>query len=183
MAVLAPLNDLMAVFTPCAAAHFAGRQLIAAMLTILPSINDTVVIPRPASARTVPRMGKKALFEELVNQLGQPALPVCRTIITTVTTVRHCVCVWSPSCNGLNSIFTFAFPLMMGMLERRVYLCLCFHLRLRCCNDQEQKVEPKSLTVFRLTGQEPTSGGTIYEMSLLQAMRNPRSSIRPTGRR
>ena len=120
MAVLALLNDLMVVFgtfvllrTPL------DGNFIAAMLTILGySINDTVVVyDRIRENRAL--MGKKTPFEEPVNQSAR------RTIITTVTTVMALgvMCVVS-KLYGLDSIFTFAFPLMMGMLSG-VYTSLC----------------------------------------------------------
>ena len=124
MAVLALLNDLMVVFgtfvllrTPL------DGNFIAAMLTILGySINDTVVVyDRIRENRSL--MDKKATFEELVNQsVNQSAR---RTIITTVTTVMALavMCIIS-KLYGLDSIFTFAFPLMMGMLSG-VYTSLC----------------------------------------------------------
>ena len=124
MAVLALLNDLIVVFgtfvllrTPL------DGNFIAAMLTILGySINDTVVVyDRIRENRAL--MGKKASFEELVNHsVNQSAR---RTIITTVTTVMALgvMCVVS-KLYGLDSIFTFAFPLMMGMLSG-VYTSLC----------------------------------------------------------
>ena len=124
MAVLALLNDLMVVFgtfvllrTPL------DGNFIAAMLTILGySINDTVVVyDRIRENRVL--MGKKTTFEELVNHsVNQSAR---RTIITTVTTVMALgvMCIIS-KLYGLDSIFTFAFPLMMGMLSG-VYTSLC----------------------------------------------------------
>ena len=124
MAVLALLNDLMVVFgtfvllrTPL------DGNFIAAMLTILGySINDTVVVyDRIRENRSL--MGKKATFEELVNHsVNQSAR---RTIITTVTTVMALgvMCIIS-KLYGLDSIFTFAFPLMMGMISG-VYTSLC----------------------------------------------------------
>ena len=124
MAVLALLNDLMVVFgtfvllrTPL------DGNFIAAMLTILGySINDTVVVyDRIRENRAL--MGKKTSFEELVNRsVNQSAR---RTVITTVTTVMALavMCVVS-KLYGLDSIFTFAFPLMMGMISG-VYTSLC----------------------------------------------------------
>lgn len=124
MAVLALLNDLMVVFgtfvllrTPL------DGNFIAAMLTILGySINDTVVVyDRIRENRGL--MGKKTTFEELVNHsVNQSAR---RTVITTVTTVMALgvMCIVS-KLYGLDSIFTFAFPLMMGMLSG-VYTSLC----------------------------------------------------------
>ena len=98
-------------------------NFIAAMLTILGySINDTVVVyDRIRENRGL--LGKKASFEELVNHsVNQSAR---RTIITTVTTVMALgvMCIVS-KLYGLDSIFTFAFPLMMGMLSG-VYTSLC----------------------------------------------------------
>ena len=124
MAVLALLNDLLVVFgtfvllrTPL------DGNFIAAMLTILGySINDTVVVyDRIRENRTL--MEKKTSFEELVNHsVNQSAR---RTIITTVTTVMALgvMCIIS-KLYGLDSIFTFAFPLMMGMISG-VYTSLC----------------------------------------------------------
>ena len=124
MAVLALLNDLMVVFgtfvllrTPL------DGNFIAAMLTILGySINDTVVVyDRIRENRAL--MGKKASFEELVNRsVNQSAR---RTLITTITTVMALgvLCIVA-KLYGLDSIFTFAFPLMMGMISG-VYTSLC----------------------------------------------------------
>ena len=124
MAVLALLNDLMVVFgtfvllrTPL------DGNFIAAMLTILGySINDTVVVyDRIRENRRL--MGKKASFEELVNRsVNQSAR---RTLITTITTVMALgvLCIVA-KLYGLDSIFTFAFPLMMGMASG-VYTSLC----------------------------------------------------------
>ena len=124
MAVLALVNDLMVVFgtfvllrTPL------DGNFIAAMLTILGySINDTVVVyDRIRENRTL--MGKKASFEELVNRsVNQSAR---RTLITTITTVMALgvLCIVA-KLYGLDSIFTFAFPLMMGMISG-VYTSLC----------------------------------------------------------
>ena len=124
MAVLALVNDLMVVFgtfvllrTPL------DGNFIAAMLTILGySINDTVVVyDRIRENRAL--MGKKASFEELVNHsVNQSAR---RTLITTITTVMALgvLCIVA-KLYGLDSIFTFAFPLMMGMISG-VYTSLC----------------------------------------------------------
>ena len=124
MAVRALVNDLMVVFgtfvllrTPL------DGNFIAAMLTILGySINDTVVVyDRIRENRAL--MGKKASFEELVNRsVNQSAR---RTLITTITTVMALgvLCIVA-KLYGLDSIFTFAFPLMMGMISG-VYTSLC----------------------------------------------------------
>ena len=124
MAVLALLNDLMVVFGTFVLLRVPlDGNFIAAMLTILGySINDTVVVyDRIRENRGL--LGKKAGFQELVNHsINQSAR---RTIITTVTTVMALavMCIVS-KLYGLDSIFTFAFPLMMGMLSG-VYTSLC----------------------------------------------------------
>ena len=124
MAVLALVNDLMVVFGTFVLLRTAlDGNFIAAMLTILGySINDTVVVyDRIRENRTL--MGKKASFEELVNHsVNQSAR---RTLITTITTVMALgvMCVVA-KLYGLDSIFTFAFPLMMGMISGG-YTSLC----------------------------------------------------------
>ena len=124
MAVLALLNDLMVVFGTFVLLRTAlDGNFIAAMLTILGySINDTVVVyDRIRENRAL--MGKKGSFEELVNQsVNQSAR---RTLITTITTVMALgvMCIVA-KLYGLDSIFTFAFPLMMGMISG-VYTSLC----------------------------------------------------------
>ena len=124
MAVLALVNDLMVVFGTFVLLRTAlDGNFIAAMLTILGySINDTVVVyDRIRENRAL--MGKKGIFEELVNQsVNQSAR---RTLITTITTVMALgvMCIVA-KLYGLDSIFTFAFPLMMGMISG-VYTSLC----------------------------------------------------------
>ena len=124
MAVLALLNDLMVVFGTFVLLRTAlDGNFIAAMLTILGySINDTVVVyDRIRENRAL--MGKKASFEELVNRsVNQSAR---RTLITTITTVMALgvMCIIA-KLYGLDSIFTFAFPLTMGMISG-VYTSLC----------------------------------------------------------
>lgn len=117
MAVLALVNDLMVVFGTFVLLRTAlDGNFIAAMLTILGySINDTVVVyDRIRENRAL--LGKKVSFEELVNlSVNQSAR---RTVITTITTVMalSVMCVVA-KLYGLDSIFTFAFPLMMGMIS------------------------------------------------------------------
>ena len=124
MAVLALVNDLMVVFGTFVLLRTAlDGNFIAAMLTILGySINDTVVVyDRIRENRAL--MGKKASFEELVNRsVNQSAR---RTLITTITTVMALgvMCIIA-KLYGLDSIFTFAFPLTMGMISG-VYTSLC----------------------------------------------------------
>ena len=93
------------------------------MLTILGySINDTVVVyDRIRENRGL--LGQEGRLPRAGQPVHQPVCP--RTIITTVTTVMALavMCVVS-KLYGLDSIFTFAFPLMMGMLSG-VYTSLC----------------------------------------------------------
>ena len=117
MAILALVCDLMIVYGTFVVLRTPlDGNFIAAMLTILGySINDTVVVyDRIRENRSL--MGKKASFEEVVNQSVNQS--VRRTLITTVTTVMALgvMCVIA-KLYGLDSIFTFAFPLMMGMLS------------------------------------------------------------------
>ena len=117
MAILALVCDLMIVYGTFVVLRTPlDGNFIAAMLTILGySINDTVVVyDRIRENRGL--MGKKASFEEVVNQSVNQS--VRRTLITTVTTVMALgvMCIIS-KLYGLDSIFTFAFPLMMGMLS------------------------------------------------------------------
>lgn len=117
MAILALVCDLMIVYGTFVVLRTPlDGNFIAAMLTILGySINDTVVVyDRIRENRGL--LGKKASFEEVVNQSVNQS--VRRTLITTVTTVMALgvMCVIA-KLYGLDSIFTFAFPLMMGMLS------------------------------------------------------------------
>lgn len=124
MAILALLNDLMVVFGTFVLMRSAlDGNFIAAMLTILGySINDTVVVyDRIRENRGL--MGKKASFGQLVNaSVNQSAR---RTVITTFTTVvaLGVMCIVA-RLYGLDSILSFAFPLMMGMISG-VYTSLC----------------------------------------------------------
>ena len=98
-------------------------NIIAALMTLVGySLNDTIIVyDRIRENRSL--MGKKSTFEELVNHsVNQSAR---RTVITTVTTVMALgvMCIIS-KLYGLDSIFTFAFPLMMGMISG-VYTSLC----------------------------------------------------------
>ena len=123
-AIVALLHDMFVVFGVFVILRIPlNGNFIAAVLTILGySINDTVVVyDRIRENRSL--MGKKSTFEELVNHsVNQSAR---RTVITTVTTVMALgvMCIIS-KLYGLDSIFTFAFPLMMGMISG-VYTSLC----------------------------------------------------------
>ena len=124
MAILALVNDVMVIFGTFVLMRAAlDGNFIAALLTILGySVNDTVVIyDRIRENRKL--LGKKVSFGELVNQSLNQSLK--RTLMTSVTTVTALavMCVVSVL-YGLDSIFTFAFPLMMGMISG-VYTSLC----------------------------------------------------------
>ena len=124
MAVLALVNDVMVIFGTFVLLRAPlDGNFIAALLTILGySVNDTVVIyDRIRENRKL--LGKKVGFAELVNQSLNQSLK--RTLMTSVTTVAALavMCVVSVL-YGLESIFTFAFPLMMGMISG-VYTSLC----------------------------------------------------------
>ena len=124
MAILALLNDLMVIFGVFVVLRVAlDGNFIAALLTILGySVNDTVVIyDRIRENRKL--LGKKVSFGELVNQSLNQSLR--RTLMTTITTVAalSVMCIVSVL-YGLDSIFTFAFPLMVGMISG-VYTSLC----------------------------------------------------------
>lgn len=115
MAIIALINDLLVVFGAFVLLGIPlNGNFIAAMLTILGySINDTVVMyDRIRENESI--YGKRMAFEPLVNlSINQS---VRRSVNTTVTTCMALavVCVVS-SVFGLNSIFTFALPLMIGM--------------------------------------------------------------------
>lgn len=124
MAVVALVHDMIIIFgvfvlmrTPL------NGNFIAAMLTILGySINDTVVIyDRIRENRTL--YGNTLPFEELVNKSINQSLR--RSINTTISTVLALgsVCVFSVIF-GLTDIFTFAFPLIIGMVSG-VYSTVC----------------------------------------------------------
>ena len=124
MAILALVNDVMVIFGTFVLLRAPlDGNFIAALLTILGySVNDTVVIyDRIRENRKL--LGKKVGFAELVNQSLNQSLK--RTLMTSVTTVAALavMCVVSVL-YGLESIFTFAFPLMMGMISG-VYTSLC----------------------------------------------------------
>lgn len=124
MAVIALLNDLVVVFGVFVLCRIPlNGNFIAAMLTILGySINDTVVMyDRIRENRQL--YGKKMAFTELVNQSINQSLR--RSLNTTITTCMALatVCVVSVLF-GLDSIYTFAMPLLVGMISG-VYTSLC----------------------------------------------------------
>ncbi len=117
MAVIALLHDLIIVFGVFAIAQIPlNSNFIAAMLVILGySINDTVVVyDRVRENRKL--YGKTMKVAQLVNLSINQSLK--RSINTTISTVLALgtVCVVS-AIFGLTSIFTFALPLIIGMIS------------------------------------------------------------------
>ena len=117
MAIIALINDLIVVFGVFVMLRIPlNGNFIAAMLTILGySINDTVVMyDRIRENESV--YGRKMGFENLVNISINQSLR--RSVNTTVTTCMALatVCVVAVLF-GLNSIFTFALPLLIGMIS------------------------------------------------------------------
>lgn len=123
--VVALLNDMIVIFGIFVVLRIPlNGNFIAAMLVILGySINDTVVIyDRIRENESL--LGKKhADFAQLVNTGINQSLR--RTINTTLTTLLALgtVCVVSVAF-GLDSIFTFSFPLIIGMVSG-VYSSVC----------------------------------------------------------
>lgn len=123
-AVVALVHDLIVVYGVYVVLGIPlSGNFIAALLTILGySINDTVVIyDRVRENRSL--YSKRMPFAELVNLSINQSLR--RSINTTVTTLvaLACVCIFAVV-YGLNSIFTFAFPIMVGMVSG-VYSTVC----------------------------------------------------------
>ncbi len=117
MAVVALVHDLIIVFGVFVIAQIPlNSNFIAAMLVILGySINDTVVVyDRIRENRKL--YGKTMKVAELVNLSINQSLK--RSINTTISTVLALgtVCVVS-GVFGLTSIFTFALPLIVGMVS------------------------------------------------------------------
>ena len=123
--IVALLNDMVVIFGIFVVLRIPlNGNFIAAMLVILGySINDTVVIyDRIRENESL--LGKKhADFAQLVN--GGINQSLRRTINTTLTTLLALgtVCVVSVVF-GLDSIFTFSFPLIIGMISG-VYSSVC----------------------------------------------------------
>ena len=124
MAIVALIHDLIVVFGVFVLMRVPlNGNFIAALLTILGySINDTVVIyDRVRENRRL--HGGSMDFATLVNTSINQSL--ARSVKTTVTTLLALgtVCVVS-IVFGLDSIFTFAFPLIIGMISG-VYSTVC----------------------------------------------------------
>ena len=124
MAVVALVHDLIVVYGVFVVMRIPlNGNFIAALLTILGySINDTVVIyDRVRENRQL--YGNSMDFATLVNNSINQSLR--RSINTTISTLLALgtVCVVSVVF-GLDSIFTFAFPLIIGMISG-VYSTIC----------------------------------------------------------
>ncbi len=124
MAVVALVHDLIVVYGVFIVMRIPlNGNFIAALLTILGySINDTVVIyDRVRENRQL--YGNSMSFETLVNTSINQSLH--RSINTTISTLLALgtVCVVSVVF-GLDSIFTFALPLIIGMISG-VYSTVC----------------------------------------------------------
>ena len=125
MAVLALLNDLMVVFGTFVLLRAPlDGNFIAAMLTILGySINDTVVIYDRIRENSALYGKKQMSLAELVNLSVNQSF--ARSLMTSITTclALGVVCVVSVIYR-LDSIYSFAFPLLFGMVSG-VYSTIC----------------------------------------------------------
>ena len=125
MAVLALVNDLMVVFGTFVLLRTAlDGNFIAAMLTILGySINDTVVIYDRIRENSALYGKKQMSLAELVNLSVNQSF--ARSLMTSITTclALGVVCVVSVIYR-LDSIYSFAFPLLFGMVSG-VYSTIC----------------------------------------------------------
>ncbi len=117
MAIVALLHDLIIVYGVFVIARIPlDSNFIAAMLVILGySINDTVVV-YDRVRENEQLLDKTMDFEKMVNLSINQSLK--RSINTTISTVLALgsVCVVS-AIYGLDSIFTFALPLIVGMVS------------------------------------------------------------------
>lgn len=124
MAIVALIHDLFVVFGVFVLFRIPlNGNFIAAMLTILGySINDTVVIYDRIRENTA-LYGKKMELGDLVNLSINQSFS--RSLMTSITTclALGVVCVVSVVFK-LSSIFTFAMPLMFGMVSG-VYSTMC----------------------------------------------------------
>lgn len=148
-AIVALAHDLVIVYGVFVVLQIPlSGNFIAALLTILGySINDTVVIyDRVRENRGL--LGKKAPFPQLVNDSINQSLK--RSINTTITTLLAlmCVCIFA-LVYGLDSIFSFAFPMMIGMISG-VYSTVCIagplwvRIEARRGKGKKQKAKPKA---------------------------------------
>lgn len=129
MAIVALLHDMFVVFGVFVIFRIPlNGNFIAAMLTILGySINDTVVIYDRIRENTA-LYGKKMPLPELVNLSINQSFS--RSLMTSITTcvALGVVCIVAMVFQ-LESIFTFAMPLMFGMVSG-VYSTMCIATQL-----------------------------------------------------
>lgn len=129
MAIVALLHDMFIVFGVFVLLRIPlNGNFIAAMLTILGySINDTVVIYDRIRENTA-LYGKKMPLEQLVNLSVNQSFS--RSLMTSITTcvALAVVCVVALVFK-LDSIFTFALPLLFGMVSG-VYSTICIATQL-----------------------------------------------------
>lgn len=129
MAIVALLHDMFVVFGAFVIFRIPlNGNFIAAMLTILGySINDTVVIYDRIRENTA-LYGKKMPLPELVNLSINQSFS--RSLMTSITTcvALGVVCIVAMVFQ-LESIFTFAMPLMFGMVSG-VYSTMCIATQL-----------------------------------------------------
>lgn len=129
MAIVALLHDMFIVFGVFVLLRIPlNGNFIAAMLTILGySINDTVVIYDRIRENTA-LYGKKMPLDQLVNLSVNQSFS--RSLMTSITTcvALAVVCVVALVFK-LDSIFTFALPLLFGMVSG-VYSTICIATQL-----------------------------------------------------
>ena len=142
-AVVALLHDLFVVFGVFVILRIPlNGNFIAAMLTILGySINDTVVIYDRIRENSALYSKKQLSLPELVNLSINQSFS--RSLMTTITTccALGVVCVVSVVYR-LDSIYTFAFPLLFGMISG-VYSTICIATPLWVDWKQHKKAAPK----------------------------------------
>lgn len=124
MAVIALLHDIVIVFATFVICRLPlDSNFIAVLLTILGySINDTIVIyDRVRENQSV--IGNKMTYAELVNKSLNQSLK--RSLVTSITTVLAMVVVLVVALIfNVNSIISFALPLIVGMVSG-AYSSLC----------------------------------------------------------
>ncbi len=123
LALIALIHDLIIVFGVFVVLGIPlGGNFIAVMLTILGySINDTVVVYD--RIRENEGIYKKMAFEPLVNlSINQSLVRSLNTTVSTIIALSSISIV--ALIFGLTSIFTFSFPLIIGMLSG-AYSSIC----------------------------------------------------------
>ncbi len=124
MAVVALLHDALIIFGVYSFMRIPlNGNFVAALLTILGySINDTVVI-YDRIRENEGLLGRRMKFADIVNLSINQSLT--RSINTSIATViALSVLSIAAYLNGLESVFTFTFPLIIGMISG-VYSTIC----------------------------------------------------------